>query len=84
MNPIEPSPARDSAPDADARFAEFDVVALLEPWPTVGLDAGMWGTVLNVLGGGQYEVEFTDREGTPVMMLRVPEERLELVWADPG
>jgi Domain of unknown function (DUF4926) len=84
MNPTELTPLRDEAPDADARFAEFDVVALLEPWPTVGLDAGVWGTVLNVLGNAEYEVEFTDRDGAPIMMIRVPEDRLELIWADPG
>jgi hypothetical protein len=67
----------------DARFAEYDVVALTEAWPEQGLDAGVWGTVLALHVDQTCEVEFTDREGTPIKKLIVPQDRLELVWADP-
>jgi hypothetical protein len=65
---------------ADPLFAPFDVVALSEAWS--GLEAGVWGTVLAVLAPERYEVEFTDREGAPLMVAEVPEELLQLVWAD--
>jgi hypothetical protein len=86
MPSIQPRAPKDES-DASASlpsFSEFDVVALLDPWPAVGLDAGVWGNVLTVLPDEHYEIEFTDRDGAPLMMLRVPGGRLELVWADPG
>lgn len=67
----------------DARFATFDVVALVEPWPEQNLDAGVWGTVLEVHPDLSYEVEFTDRDGTTLATLSVPQDKLELVWSEP-
>ena len=82
MYPTTPQPPSDVGLD-DARFAENDVVALTSAWPEVNLDAGVWGTVLKLFGDLSCEVEFTDRDGAPIMMLRVPQDRLELVWSDP-
>ncbi|HEY9722236.1 MAG TPA: DUF4926 domain-containing protein [Oscillatoriaceae cyanobacterium] len=63
-------------------YEVYDVVALGEPWPEAGLEQGAWGTVLSVRGGPAYEVEFTDRDGSPVAVATVPERILGLVWAD--
>ena len=78
------SPDPEEATGEAFTFAEYDVVALLDPWPAVGLEAGVWGNVLKLHPDGSYEVEFTERDGTPLMKLRVPGGKLELVWADPG
>jgi hypothetical protein len=65
-------------------FAQYDVVALMVPWPAKNLAAGVWGNVLNVLADGFYEVEFIEKDGTPIATSRVQEGSLELIWADPG
>jgi hypothetical protein len=41
----------------------FAVVALLEDLPTRSLQRGQVGTVVETLGPGVFEVEFTDNEG---------------------
>ena len=69
-------------PADEARFEEYDVVALTEPRPDVDLDAGVWGTVLRAIDG-EYEVEFTEQDGTPIAVRLVPGHVLRLVWAEP-
>ena len=41
----------------------LDVVALLEDLPSRGLVRGQVGTVVEKLGPGAFEVEFSDNEG---------------------
>ena len=41
----------------------LDVVALTEPLPQNGLDAGQVGTIVELLGRDTYEVEFSDDDG---------------------
>lgn len=41
----------------------FDVVALLEDLPDRGLVRGQVGTVVEKLGPGSFEVEFSDNSG---------------------
>jgi hypothetical protein len=41
----------------------LDVVALTEPIPQKGLDAGQVGTIVEMLGRDTYEVEFSDDNG---------------------
>ncbi len=41
----------------------LDVVALSEPVPQNGLDAGQVGTIVEMLGRDTYEVEFSDDNG---------------------
>ncbi len=41
----------------------LDVVALTEPLPQNGLDAGQVGTIVEMLGRDTYEVEFSDDHG---------------------
>jgi hypothetical protein len=81
---MQPTPVPSAATELDdARFTAFDVVALIEPWPEQGLDAGVWGTVIAVHPGLAYEVEFTERDGSTLATLSVPQDKLELVWSEP-
>jgi len=41
----------------------FDVVAILEDEPAKGLRRGQVGTVVETLGPGVFEVEFSDNDG---------------------
>lgn len=54
-------------------FREFDVVVLTEDLPSVGLTAGMTGTVVYVFRMPHlaYEVEFTDPNGATVAVVTV-------------
>ena len=54
----------------------LDVVALLEDMPDRGLIAGQVGTVVEVLGDGFFEVEFSDDRGQTYAMLALPVDQL--------
>jgi hypothetical protein len=47
----------------------LDVVALTEELPERGLRRGQVGTVVEVLGGDVYEVEFSDNDGRTYAIL---------------
>ena len=47
----------------------FDVVALTQDLPGVGLRVGQTGTVVERLTDGAYEVEFTDAFGNTLVSL---------------
>lgn len=51
----------------------LDTVALLEDLPEEQLQRGQVGTVVEILGGDVYEVEFSDDEGRPYALLPLPE-----------
>lgn len=54
----------------------LDVVAVREDMPTLGLVAGQVGTVVEVLGPGVFEVEFSDQDGHAYAMARLDETQL--------
>lgn len=57
----------------------FSVVALLEDDAESGLKRGQVGTVVEQLGNGVYEVEFSDDEGqTYALLARRTDELLKL------
>lgn len=43
--------------------AQFDVVALLQDLPALGLVAGQVGTIVESLQDGVFEVDFCDNDG---------------------
>ena len=47
----------------NAEIALLDTVALLDDRPEYELRAGEVGTVVELLGDGVYEVEFSDEDG---------------------
>jgi hypothetical protein len=54
----------------------LDVVALTQNIPEKHLNRGQVGTIVEVLGTGVYEVEFSDLEGKPYAMIAVEESKL--------
>jgi hypothetical protein len=54
----------------------MDVVALVEDQPDLGLARGQVGTVVEELGEGVFEVEFSDNEGRPYAMGALKAEQL--------
>jgi hypothetical protein len=49
----------------------YDVVALLEDVPSLRLCRGQVGTIVEVLVGDVYEVEFSDSDGRPYAMAAI-------------
>jgi len=47
----------------------LDTVALLHPIPNIGLKSGQVGTVVEIFGGDDFEVEFVDKQGRTVAMM---------------
>jgi len=54
----------------------LDVVALVEDLPARGLVRGQVGTVVELLGPGAFEVEFSDDEGRAYAMVALRAEQL--------
>ena len=48
---------------------ELDLVVLLEELPAKGLPRGQVGRVIQEMGSGVYEVEFSDSDGAPFAFL---------------
>ncbi len=46
-----------------------DAVSLLKAMPAQNLKAGQVGTVVEVFGDGNFEVEFGDKQGRTIAML---------------
>lgn len=61
----------------------LDVVALTEDVPERGLRRGQVGTVVESLGPGVYEVEFSDDSGRTYAMLALREEQLMALHHQP-
>jgi len=55
----------------------LDVVALLKAMPAQNLKSGQVGTVVEVFGDDDFEVEFVDKQGRTIAML--PLKRVDLL-----
>ena len=69
--------------DMERRIQELDVVALLKGLPERKLVAGQVGTVVEILGDGVFEVDFSDDEGTTYATLALREEDLIVLHYSP-
>ena len=61
----------------------LDVVALVQDLPHERLVRGQVGTVVEVLSGGVYEVEFSDDQGKTYAMLPLAADQLILLHTAP-
>ncbi len=61
----------------------LDVVALTDDLPERGLRQGQVGTVVEVLGPGVFEVEFSDDLGRRYASLALPADRLMVLRYQP-
>ena len=62
----------------------LSVVALLEDLPEKGLLRGQVGTVVESLGPGVYEVEFSDDSGKTYASLALPADQLIRLHHEPS
>jgi hypothetical protein len=62
----------------------LDVVALVEDLPGQQLQRGQVGTVVETLGPGVYEVEFSDNEGRTYASAALGSEQLLLLHHEPA
>jgi hypothetical protein len=61
----------------------LDVVAITEDLPEVGLFRGQVGTVVEVYDPGEFEVEFSDRNGETYALATLPHDQLLLLRHEP-
>jgi hypothetical protein len=61
----------------------LDVVALTENLPKRKLRRGQVGTVVELLGPGVFEVEFTDNDGRAYASLALKENQLLVLYYQP-
>ena len=54
----------------------LDVVALLKPLPELHLKVGQVGTVVEVFGNEDFEVEFVDKQGKTIALQPMKKEDL--------
>jgi hypothetical protein len=64
-------------------IALFDVVALIHDRATDGLVRGQVGTVVEVLPGSMFEVEFSDDQGKTYALLPLAEDELIVLHMAP-
>jgi len=62
----------------------FSVVALLDDIPEQGLSRGQVGTVVEGLGPGLYEVEFSDDSGQTYASLALRSDQLMTLHYEPS
>ena len=62
----------------------LDVVALTDDLPETGLVRGQVGTVVEALGGGVFEVEFSDDDGRTYAEAALAFEHLLVLRYQPG
>lgn len=62
----------------------LDVVALTEELPERGLRRGQVGTVVEVLGGDVYEVEFSDNDGRTYAILALRADQVMVLHHQPA
>ena len=67
----------------DRKIQELDVVALLKDLPERKLIAGQVGTVVEILGEGVFEVDFSDDEGKTYATLALRDEELIVLRYSP-
>lgn len=64
---------------------ELNLVVLLEELPAKGLPRGQVGRVIQEMGSGVYEVEFSDSDGAPFAFLPLQEHQImKLLFDAPG
>ncbi len=61
-----------------------DIVALTDDLPEQGLLRGQVGTVVEILGPGTYEVEFSDDTGKTYALTTLHEDQLLLLHMRPA
>ncbi len=61
----------------------LDVVAITEDLPEVGLFRGQVGTVVEVYDPGEFEVEFSDRDGEMYALATLRHDQLLLLRHEP-
>ncbi len=61
----------------------LDVVAVTEDLPEVGLFRGQVGTVVEVYDPGEFEVEFSDRDGEMYALATLRHDQLLLLRHEP-
>lgn len=57
----------------------LDVVALLQDMPENNLTTGQVGTIVEELGEGAYEVEFSDKKGRTITNLALKKQDMMLL-----
>ena len=62
----------------------FDVVALTNDLPAENLPRGQVGTVVERLGDGSFEVEFSDDQGRTYAQAALPADRLIVLRYKPN
>ncbi|MEI8134340.1 MAG: DUF4926 domain-containing protein [bacterium] len=66
-------------------IVELDLIVLLEDLESKGLPRGQVGRVIAEMGGGIYEVEFSDQNGLPFSYLPLHERQImKLLFDAPG
>ena len=66
-------------------ISELDLVVLLEELPEKGLPRGQVGRVIQEMGSGIYEVEFSDQDGLPFAFLPLRQHQImKLLFDAPG
>jgi hypothetical protein len=64
---------------------KLDLVVLLDELPENGLPRGQVGRVIQEMGAGVYEVEFSDSDGAPFAFLPLREHQvMKLLFDHPG
>jgi hypothetical protein len=66
-----------------ANIRLLDVVALTTDLPDKGLVRGQVGTIVEVLGPGVYEVEFSDDEGRSYAQVPLRDQQLMILHYQP-
>jgi hypothetical protein len=61
----------------------LDVVALMQDMPERGLVRGQVGTIVEILGEGHFEVEFSDTEGQTYAFAPLSEAQLLVLHYEP-
>ena len=62
----------------------LDVVALVEDLPEKNLWRGLVGTVVEDLGPGVFEIEFSDKEGRTYATLAIKSDQLMVLHYSPA
>jgi len=62
----------------------LDIVALIDDLPEKGLQRGQVGTIVESLGPGVFEVEFSDLEGRTYACLALQKSRLMVLHHEPA
>jgi hypothetical protein len=72
------------SPRESSQVRLLDVVALLEDMPANGLVRGQIGTVIELLDGNVFEVEFSDNDGRAYAMAPLRADQLMILHDRPA